>query len=364
MTEHDSPNPHGDPMAGAVPGIVDPAGIERFFAEHVAGARPPFRYTIIAGGHSNLTYRVDDTDGNRFVLRRPPLGHILASAHDMGREHRIISAVARSSVPVAPALALSPDDAVNGAPFYVMGFVEGAILTVVADVDAAVADLDARRRIGEHVADVLADLHRIDVDSIGLGELARREGYLERQLKRWRTQWEASKTRDVPAMDEAFAMLSAHKPVQRYTGIVHGDYRTGNFMVRPDEGRVAAVLDWELCTLGDVLADVGYLLNNWTQADEPLPPGARELPPTAAGGFPTRAELLERYAARSGFDVSMMDYYQAFSHWRSAAIAEGVKRRYLEGVMVDPDFPVETYDERIEALAAHALDLIRRLTSR
>ncbi len=356
MAEHES-----DTDARPVPGIVDPAGIERFFVQHVPGARPPFRYTIIAGGHSNLTYRLDDTVGNRFVLRRPPLGHILASAHDMGREHRIISAVARSTVPVAPALALSPDDSVNGAPFYVMGYVDGAILAVVEDVEAAVPDLDARRRIGEHIADVLADLHRIDVDAIGLGDLARREGYLDRQLKRWRTQWEASKTREVPAMEGAFALLQAHQPEQRYTGIVHGDYRTGNFMTRPDQGTVAAVLDWELCTLGDVLADVGYLLNNWTQADEPLPPGAREFPPTAAGGFPTRAELLDRYAVRSGFDVSMMDYYQAFSHWRSAAIAEGVKRRYLEGVMVDPDFPVETYDERIEALAAHSLKLIQGL---
>ena len=357
MAEHDS---ESQSLSGgvAVPGIVDPAGIERFFVQHVPGASPPFRYTIIAGGHSNLTYRLDDRAGNRFVLRRPPLGHILASAHDMGREHKIISAVARSSVPVAPALALSPDSSVNGAPFYVMGFVDGSILAVVEDVELAVPDLDARRLIGCHVADVLADLHRIDVDSIGLGDLARREGYLDRQLKRWRTQWEASKTREVPAMDEAFALLRAHQPEQRYTGIVHGDYRTGNFMTRPDQGKVAAVLDWELCTLGDVLADVGYLLNNWTEADEPLPPGAREFPPTAAGGFPTRAQLLDRYAARSGFDVSMIDYYQAFSHWRSAAIAEGVKRRYLEGVMVDPDFPVETYDERIEALAAHSLALI------
>lgn len=355
--EHDAQALQPDVVAG----IGDPAGIERFFRAHVAAATPPLRYTIIAGGHSNLTYRVDDAAGNRFVLRRPPLGHILASAHDMSREHRIITAVARSSVPVAPALALSPDESVNGAPFYVMGFVDGAVVATVEDVEAAVPDLAARRRIGEHIADVLADLHRIDVDAIGLGELARRSGYLERQLKRWRSQWEQSKTRDVPAMEEAFSLLSAHQPPQRYTGIVHGDYRTGNFMTRPDLGRVAAVLDWELCTLGDVLADVGYLLNDWAEPGEPLPLGARNLPPTAAGGFPSRAEMLARYAARSGFDVSLVDYYQAFSHWRSAAIAEGVKRRYLEGVMVDADFPVETYDERVEALAENSLRLIRNL---
>ncbi len=340
-----------------VAGIIDRSGLERFFAQHVAGAEPPLRFTIIAGGHSNLTYRVNDAAGHQFVLRRPPLGHILASAHDMGREHRIISAVAATAVPVAPALALSPDDSVNGAPFYVMAFVEGHVLALVADVEASIPDRNARQRIGEAVTDILADLHRVDVDTIGLGQLARREGFLDRQLKRWQGQWEQSKTREVPAMEQTFALLSAAKPAQRYTGIVHGDYRMGNFMCRP-EGGVAAVLDWELCTLGDVLADVGYLLNNWTEEGEALPAGALDLPPTGAGGFPTRAELLSRYADRSGFDVSLIEYYRAFSYWRSAAIAEGVKRRYLEGVMVDATFPVETYDKRVEDLAAYALERI------
>jgi aminoglycoside phosphotransferase (APT) family kinase protein len=342
----------------AVPGIADPAGLEAFFAANVAGAQPPLRYTVIAGGHSNLTYRVDDAAGNRYVLRRPPLGHVLASAHDMGREHRIISAVARSSVPVAPALALSPDDAVNGAPFYVMGFVDGHVLAYVPDVEAGVPDRDARYRLGLEVIDTLADLHRLDVDAVGLGELARRDAYLDRQLKRWRGQWEQSKTRDLAVMDECYERLLAAKPEQRYTGIVHGDYRLGNFLSRAD-GTLAAVLDWELCTLGDVLADVGYLLNNWAEEGEPLPPGALDFPPTTAGGFPTRAEITARYAERTGFDVSMVQYYRAFSSWRLAAINEGVKRRYMEGVMVDDSFPLESYDERVEALATTALELLR-----
>jgi aminoglycoside phosphotransferase (APT) family kinase protein len=343
-----------------VPGIVDPAALDRFFAAHVPGAAPPLDYTVIAGGHSNITYRVDDAAGHRFVLRRPPLGHVLASAHDMGREHRIISAVARSTVPVAPALALSPDDSVNGAPFYVMGFADGHVLAHVEDVDANVTDLDARRRLSEHIVDILADLHRIDVDSIGLGTLARREGYLDRQLKRWRGQWEQSKTREVASMEETYRLLLETKPDQRYTGIVHGDYRIGNFISLP-EGRVAAVLDWELCTLGDVLADLGYLLNYWGEPGEPLAAGALDPAPTSAGGFITRAELVARYAERSGFDASMVDYYRAFSYWRSAAIAEGVKRRYLEGVMVDESFPVADYDRRVEDLADYALERIRSL---
>jgi aminoglycoside phosphotransferase (APT) family kinase protein len=352
----------GEQSGGAPlpPGIVDPAGIEAFFAANVAGAQPPLRYSVIAGGHSNLTYQVDDAAGNRYVLRRPPLGHVLASAHDMGREHRLISAVGRTAVPVAPALALSSGEDVNGAPFYVMGFVDGHVLALVADVEVALPGRSARLRLGEHVADILADLHRVDPDAIDLGDLARKEGYLDRQLKRWRTQWEQSKTREVPAMEECFTLLSEAKPPQRYTGIVHGDYRLGNFLSRAS-GRVAAVLDWELCTLGDVLADVGYILNNWAEEGEAPGAGAVEPPPTAAGGFPTRAAFVDRYAERTGFDVSLIEYYRAFSYWRSAAIAEGVKRRYLEGVMVDPDFPADQYDRRVAELAGYALERVRSL---
>jgi aminoglycoside phosphotransferase (APT) family kinase protein len=345
--------------AQPVPGIDQPA-LEPWFSAHVAGAVPPLRFSIIAGGHSNITYRVDDAAGHVFVLRRPPLGHVLATAHDVAREHRIISAVGPTAVPVPPALAGCPDAAVNGAPFYVMGYVEGHVLATAADVDAAPLDPDARRRLADHVVENLANLHRLDVDAIGLGELARRDGYLDRQLKRWRSQWEQSRTRELAVMDEAYELLAAAKPAQRYTGIVHGDYRLGNMLSR-SEGRVAAVLDWELCTLGDVLADVGFLLNNWAEAADSETVGWTEPPPTAAGGFPTRAELTEAYAARSGFDVSGIAYYRAFSHWRLAAIAEGVKRRYMEGVMAGESVSIELYDRRVEEMAREAVRLIRSL---
>lgn len=343
-----------------IPGI-DHAALDAWFADNVPGARPPLRFSVIVGGHSNITYSVIDEAGNHFVLRRPPLGAVLATAHDMGREHRIISAVGRTSVPVAPALAYCPDEAVNGAPFYVMGFVEGPVLVTDEDTAREVPGESARWAIGCHVIDVLGDLHRVDIDAVGLGDLARREGYVDRQLKRWRGQWEQSKTRDLPSMETAYQRLAAKKPPQRYTGIVHGDYRIGNMILRPDEGRVAAVLDWELCTLGDVLADVGYVLNNWAQPDDGEDPGSLEPPPTAAGGFPSREAFVERYAARTGFDVSDVEYYRAFSYWRSAAIAEGVKRRYLEGVMVDPDFPVAEYDQRVAELADASIDRLDAL---
>ena len=338
-----------------VPGVDAPA-LDSWFGAHVPGARPPLEFTVIAGGHSNITYRVVDSAGTAFVLRRPPLGHVLATAHDMGGEHRIISALGPTAVPVAPALALCEDLDVNGAPFYVMAFVDGAVLAKAEDADAHLPDPAARHHAGLHTADILADLHRVDVDAVGLGDLARREGFLDRQLRRWQGQWEASKTRELADMDRAFELLSAHKPDQRYTGVVHGDFRLGN-MITTAEGAVAAVLDWELCTLGDVLADLGYLLNHWIEPGEHVP-GGGDPPATAAGGFPTRDEVVARYAERSGHDVSAIGYYRAFSSWRSAAIVEGVKRRYLEGVMVDAEADVEMFDRAAVERAALAVQLL------
>jgi aminoglycoside phosphotransferase (APT) family kinase protein len=242
-------------MTQSIEGIHGDA-VSAWFEAHIAGARGPFTFSLIAGGHSNLTYAVDDAAGQRFVLRRPPLGHVLQSAHDVAREHRIISALAGSAVPVAPALGLCEDLAVNEAPFYVMRFVEGAVLH---DADSA-RDLpaEARAAIGDDVVDVLAALHAIDPDAVGLGTLGRKEAYIARQLKRWTTQWENSKQREIPAMDAARALLGERLPEQVGATIVHGDYRLGNMIVA--DGKIQGVLDWELCTLGDPLADVGYLL--------------------------------------------------------------------------------------------------------
>ena len=233
------------------------------------------------------------------MLRRPPLGHVLATAHDMAREFRIIAAVGTTAVPVPPALGLCTDVDVNGAPFYVMGHVEGVVLD--SPEKAALLDPATRGKASEDLIDVLADLHDVDVDAVGLGDLAKREGYIERQLKRWTTQWANSKTRELPAIDEVAERLAARLPVQRGAVIAHGDYRFGNCLTDPDVGRIAAVLDWELCTLGDPLADVGYLGVYWT---DPGSSTGRHNDPSGAEGFPTYAELLERYAARTGRDLS------------------------------------------------------------
>jgi aminoglycoside phosphotransferase (APT) family kinase protein len=335
---------------------IDEARVTPWLEANVAGLRPPLTFTLIAGGHSNLTYRVDDAAGGAYVLRRPPLGHVLATAHDMGREHRIISALGPTAVPVAPALAYCDDPEVNGAPFYVMAFVEGHILR-----DQATAQKlgeAERRTAGESLVDVLADIHAVDPDAVGLGELGRKEGYIERQLRRWHKQFLDSKTRELPALEAVYERLRADVPEQGPATIVHGDYRLDNCLVR-DDGRVAAVLDWEICTLGDPLADVGLLMVYWTDPDDD---GTALLTsPTTLPGFHRRAELLQRYADRSGRDLSAIDYYTAFGYWKLACIVEGVYARYRGGAMGRDASGFEAFATQVERLATAAEEAVARV---
>jgi aminoglycoside phosphotransferase (APT) family kinase protein len=342
--------------AAAIPG-VDVEPVSRWLVDHIEGAIAPFTFDLIAGGRSNLTFRVTGADGRRFVLRRPPLGHVLATAHDMAREHRVIAAVGSTGVPVPPALGLCTDVDVNGAPFYVMGFVDGVVLDSVEK--AALLDPELRRPAAEHLIDVLADLHAVDIDAVGLGDFAKREGYVARQVKRWSTQWEQSKTRELAAIDEVAAALAVRIPEQRGVSIAHGDFRFGNVLTDVRAGRVAAVLDWELCTLGDPLADVGYLGVYWFDGEAA---NVRANDPTPAGGFPKYADLLERYAARTGRDLSGIDYYVAFSCWRLAVISEGVYARYLHGAMGDQLADIEQFKVGVDGLAERALAAVRRLS--
>lgn len=339
---------------------IEQEPVSAWLDANIDGATGPYAFEFITGGHSNLTYKVTDAAGRRLVLRRPPLGHVLATAHDMAREFKIITGVGRTSVPVPPALGLCEDESVNGAPFYIMGFVDGVVLAEPETVLANLPEDSQRATLSTSVVTVLAELHLADPDTIGLGDLGRREAYLDRQLRRWKTQWEDSKTRELPTMDQAYELLLAAKPEQRYTGVVHGDYRLGNMLADPARCAVAAVLDWELCTLGDVLADVGYLLNNWVQPGEPSPRGATQ-PPTEVGGFATREAMIEAYSERTGFEVANVDYYRAFQNWRLAAIVEGVMARYLKGVMGDDSVDTDAYKVQIEQLADESLRLLRGL---
>jgi aminoglycoside phosphotransferase (APT) family kinase protein len=339
---------------------IDRERVGAWLAGHIDGAEPPFDFELIVGGRSNLTFKVIGRDGRRFVLRRPPMGSVLATAHDMAREHTIISAVGLSDVPVAPALGLCTDEHVNGAPFYVMDFVDGVVL----DGQEKAEDLapEVRCAAADNLIDVLASLHAVDVDAIGLGELAKRTGYVERQVRRWSTQWEKSKTRELPAIDEVATLLARRIPEQYGVSIAHGDYRFGNCLIDPVTGRVRALLDWELCTLGDPLADVGYLGVYWT---DPGDERYRTNDPTGIEGFPTYAQMVDRYAKRTGRDVSDIDYYVAFGSFRLAVISEGVFARYLHGAMGDQDIDPEMlagFKAGTEQLAESALTALRRST--
>ncbi|HLM62859.1 MAG TPA: phosphotransferase family protein [Acidimicrobiales bacterium] len=350
-----------DPVTTATPPIpdgpegIDVAGVTAWFEAHAPGVRPPLTFELVAGGRSNLTYRVTDTAGGAWVLRRPPLGQVLATAHDMGREHRVIAALAATDVPVPPVVGLCTDAAVSGAPFYVMGFVDG----VVARNREAAGSLspDQRRTAGEDLADVLARIHAVDPESVGLGDLGRTDGYVERQLRRWYRQWNDSKTRDLPVVDAVHGALAARVPEQGPATIVHGDYRLDNCLLGPD-GRIAAVLDWELCTLGDPLADVGLLLVYWTDPGDTrsaLPDSATLLP-----GFPSRTELIAHYAAASGRDVSDVDFYVALGYWKLACILEGVYARYAGGAMGRAE-GFELFATQVELLAQAAQAAVDRL---
>jgi aminoglycoside phosphotransferase (APT) family kinase protein len=339
---------------------IDVEKVSAWFVDNIPGATAPFTFDLIAGGRSNLTFKVTDGAGNDFVLRRPPVSHVLASAHDMGREHRLISALGPTPVPVPPALGLCTDESVNGAPFYVMGYVDGYILRDATMVEK-VLDEEHRRVAGMDLVDVLADLHAVDIEAVGLGDLARKEGYIARQLKRWYSQFQQSAAlgnRQVPLVDEMHDFLSARIPEQGDAAIVHGDYRLDNTMFGED-GTVKAVLDWEICTLGDPLADMGLLMVYWTEpGDANAPLGVA---PTAVAGFPSREELKKRYAERSGRDVSSLDFYVSFGYWKLACILEGVYSRYMAGAGGGDRSGMEGMGKQVDVLAEASRAAANRL---
>lgn len=338
----------------------DPPGVDlAALTTWLRGTRPdlladgPLRAALIAGGRSNLTYRVD---GGRvpFVLRRPPLGHVLATAHDMGREYRVVSALAGSAVPVPEALALCADDAVLGAPFYLMGLVDGRVLRDTGDLAGLSAD--GVRALGGALVDVLADLHLLDVEAHGLADFGRPDGYLERQVRRWGRQLDSSRSRDVAGIEDLRAGLAAAVPVSPAPTVIHGDYRLDNVMVAPDDlRRVVAVLDWEMATLGDPLADLGLLV---VYRNRPSTPGDPVSDAMAAPGFPTADELVAHYARRTGTDVSDLSWYAALGFFKLAVVLEGIHYRFVQGQTVGAGF--DRIGLLVEPLVAGGLAALRR----
>lgn len=315
---------------------------------------PPLHFDQIAGGRSNLTFHVTDAAGSSWALRRPPTGNVLASAHDMGREHRVMSALAPTAVPVPRMVGLCNDESITGAQFYVMDWVEG---TVVRNRRIAGTFDDATiKPMCRSVVETLAKIHKVDIDDVGLGDFAKREGYVARQLKRWKGQVDATSMPTVPAIERAFDELSASIPEQGPARLVHGDYRLDNTIVG-DDGSVLAVLDWELTTLGDPLADLGAMLTYWSRPGDPYV--ALTDPPTLADGFIERDEVVAIYEEAIGRSVGNVGYYYAFATWRLACILDGVVDRYRAGAMgKDDDFDSDGWAGQVTTLAESALDAL------
>ena len=355
-------------MGAPAPATADPVGyqrsaVEAWLADHVPSLRQPLRWTRLEGGHSNLTYLLEDADGQRAVIRRPPMGELLPKAHDMGREWALISALGPTPVPVPAALGFCEDTTITGAHFYVMGHIDGHPL-YNADDARRWAPPPLRQALSHSFIDVLADLHAVDPDAVGLSDLGKKDAYIERQLKTWYRSWNASidgAQLDDPRAHALQAYFLAHTPDQGPARVVHGDYGLHNTLVGAD-GTIAAVVDWEISTLGDPLADLAYALNQWAQPDDP--PAVRGDPPTAQPGFASRAELADRYAARTGRDLSKLDFYIGFNRWKSAAIVHGVYARYMEGKKSTDGVDMEGLKRGILQSLAQAEAAVNRLELR
>lgn len=313
--------------SGGPPGI-DVGRATSWLADHAPALEPPLTFTRIGEGQSNMTVLVADTGGRRLVLRRPPLGEILPSAHDMTREYRVLTALAGAGVPVPRTLALCEDAAVVGARFYVMAFVDGVIMTTVRAAERLPPA--ARGVAARQLASTLHRLQAVDLDAIGLGDFRRPESLISRQLRRWTRQWHASKTRELPLIDALAQRLAAAMPDEREAVLVHGDYRLDN-VVFDEDGSALAVLDWELWSVGDPLADVGVMVAYWGELGAAArgADGMFGEPVTEAAGFPAAATLAEAYAAASGRSIEQLGYWVAFAYWKIAIIVEGVYRRWL-----------------------------------
>ena len=339
-----------------VPAGIDLANLSAYFAATIPGGDAPLTATLIAGGKSNLTYKVTSNNG-AWIVRRPPLGHILPTAHDMGREFRVQHALRPVGVPVPNTLALCTDTAVIGAPFYVMEFCDGEIIAEEVPTHFA-TDPAERRAISHALIESLVALHAVDYNAAGLGDFGRPDGYLERQVRRWSEQWERSETRPIPAMAELIRRLRGALPASPAPTIVHGDYRLGNLILdRAKPGHILAILDWEMATLGDPLADLGYVLLYWGEpGDSPsMKRGNETAEVTRVPGYASRAEMAALYARLSGRDISNIEYYHVFSVYKLAVIYEGIHARFLKGETVGEGF--EGYGQRVENLVRAALEL-------
>ena len=304
---------------------VDSDAVSRWLATLGIEFAAPLRFQRVGLGQSNLTYRVTDAADRSWVLRRPPLGHLLASAHDVVREARIIAALEHTGVPAPRILGVTSDSAFSDAPMVLMEFVDGLVVDTMRVAEELTPQ--RRREIAVSMPRTLAKIHAVDLTEVGLADLASHKPYAQRQLKRWTGQWELSKTRELPELDDLTRRLVAAVPEQRETTLVHGDFHLRNLIVSPETGEIVATLDWELSTLGDPLADMGSLLTYWT---EPGESGIGDFAPSTLEGCPDRAEMTRLYLEQTGRDPAALQYWHALGLWKLAIIAEGVMRRAMD----------------------------------
>ncbi|MFI6479145.1 phosphotransferase family protein [Nonomuraea sp. NPDC050663] len=315
-----------------VPGIDWPR-LVAWMTTHVPDVGEPLSASLISGGRSNLTYRVEARERD-VVLRRPPLGHVLPTAHDMRREWRVISALADTPVPVPDPIGFCPDEEVIGAPFYLMGLVDGA---AVRSRDELETGPEETRQLSERLAEILAAIHAVDYRAVGLEDFGRPDGYLARQLDRWCQQWERSADREVPEFARLVGRLRDRMPAHSAATLVHGDYRLDNTLVR--QGEIRAVVDWEMSTLGDPMADLGLTLTYWHDPGDDERAGipvAGDV--TLAPGFLNTAEFAAHYAKASGRDITDLPFYIAFGNFKLAVIVEGIAARFRQGKTVGEGF--------------------------
>jgi aminoglycoside phosphotransferase (APT) family kinase protein len=344
--------------------VTSPPGLDlealaAYLGPRVGGLAGALRGEVIPGGRSNLTYIVDDGE-RRFVVRRPPLAHVLPTAHDMAREYRVLASLQGTGIPVPEVIALCEDDSVIGARFYVMEWIDGHVVRDA--LPGAFPDTpETRRAMSTALIDTLLQLHAIDPNAVGLSDFGHPDGFLARQVRRWWQQWEASKTRELPTIETLRRRLDETVPTPSAPGIVHGDYRLDNVMYAPaDPSRIVAVIDWEMCTIGDPLCDVGLLCVYW--ADDESEAAARTLHGraiTVENGFAKRADLLRHYAAGTQRDLTSLDWYIALGAYKLAIIAEGITARFLMGMTVGEGF--ETMGEMVPAIVESGLVALDKL---
>jgi aminoglycoside phosphotransferase (APT) family kinase protein len=332
---------------------LDETRLRDYLRGRLPGSERPLRVRQFGGGAANLTYLLD-YEGQEYVLRRPPLGPVAPSAHDMGREFRVLSTLHRVFAPAPRALLFCEDPMVVGAPFFVMERRRGVVVRRTLPSPYA-GQPEAPRRMAEALVDALADLHAIDYASLGLEGLGKPAGFVDRQIEGWHRRWESARLEELPDMDLVYNWLADHRPAGGSASLVHNDYKLDNVMLAGDDpGRLVAVFDWDMCTLGDPLSDLGALLTYWSEPGDPAPLRATAMMPTDPR-FPAREELVRRYAQRSGRDVSGIAYYHVLGLYRLAVIAAQIYVRFRRGQTEDQRFAA--FGPTIPVVAAAARSL-------